>query len=98
MHKVALLRDSHEDIEKLFGHEVALVMRVEGIHTVLDYVGAQLLILVFVDSHDVRHGAQTHQQVCHALGQVQVIEQTLDEVLLGNDVVKELLRLLDQPE
>ena len=61
MHKVALLCYSHEDIEELFGHEVALVMRVECIHTVLDYVGTQLLILVFVDGHDVRHGAQAHQ-------------------------------------
>ena len=61
MHKVALLRDSHKDIEELFSHKVALVVRIECVHTVLDYVGAQLLILVFVDGHDVRHGAQAHQ-------------------------------------
>jgi hypothetical protein len=98
VHQVALLGDGGEHVEKLFSHEVALVVGVQSIHAVLDNVGPELLVLVFGHAFDVWHCAEARQQICYALRQVQVVEQALDEVFLRDYVVEKFLGPLDQPE
>ena len=55
MHQVALLRNACEQIEELLGHEVRLIVAIERIHAVLDYVGAQLLIVCLIDIFNIRY-------------------------------------------
>lgn len=38
VHQVAFLSDGNEHVEKLLGHEVALIVRVECVHAVLNNV------------------------------------------------------------
>lgn len=55
MHQVALLRNACEQVEELLGHEVRLIVAIERIHAVLDYVGAQLLIVCLIDIFNIRY-------------------------------------------
>lgn len=98
MHQVAFLRDTCQNIEQLLGHEIALVMRVERVHAVLNDVRPELLVFFFAHAFDVGNCAETHEQVSDALSQVQMVEQALDEVFFRDDVVEELFRPLDEPE
>ena len=95
VHEVALFDSCSEHIEQLLCHEVALVVRVKRIHTRLDYVCAQLSIIGFRDFFDVRDCAEAREKISHARCQVQVIEEVLDKVFLGDDVLQELLGALD---
>ena len=73
-------------------------MGVQCVHAALDDVLSQVMVLLLIQAFDVWGCAQTHEQVCHTLGQVQVVDQALHEVLLQNDKGQELLWALNQPE
>ena len=73
-------------------------MAIECIHAVLDDLVSQVLVIVDRDVANLRHRAKPHQQVYHALSQVEVVEERLDEVALVNDELQEPLRLLYEPE
>eukprot|EP00354_Favella_ehrenbergii_P006315 CAMPEP_0170458820 /NCGR_PEP_ID=MMETSP0123-20130129/5679_1 /TAXON_ID=182087 /ORGANISM="Favella ehrenbergii, Strain Fehren 1" /LENGTH=78 /DNA_ID=CAMNT_0010723129 /DNA_START=1199 /DNA_END=1435 /DNA_ORIENTATION=+ len=73
-------------------------MAVEGVHAVLDDFISQIFVLRWDHSFDIWHCAEAHEQISHALGEVQVVEERLHEVFLGDYELQELLGLFDQPE
>ena len=73
-------------------------MAIKCIHAVLDDLVSQVLVIVDRDVANLGYRAKPHQQVDHALRQVEVVEERLDEVALVNDELQEPLRLLNEPE
>ena len=53
---------------------------------------------MLVHTANFLHGANANDKISYAVGQVQMVEHLLDEVLLHAEVAKELLCTFDQPE
>ena len=56
------------------------------------------MIFIVIHSLYIGYCAEANEQICDTLGQIEMVEKTLNKVLFGNDIGEELFWALDQPE
>lgn len=64
----------------------------------MNYVCPHIHIIVWVYSFDVLNGAQTHYNVSHAMGQIQMVVKLLNQILALGEVPKEDFSSFNQPK